>query len=99
MAEDGKIPLFGAEAPDSGEILLDGRPIRLGEPADAVRLGIGYVPAERRLEGIVGGMSVRENLALAHLGRLRRGPFPRARKPGALAAPSSRLSAARAAAP
>jgi ribose transport system ATP-binding protein len=67
--------LFGAEAPDSGEILLDGQPIRLGEPADAARLGIGYVPAERRLEGIVAGMSVRENLTLAHVGRLRRGPF------------------------
>ncbi|HSW07196.1 sugar ABC transporter ATP-binding protein [Aquabacterium sp.] len=67
--------LFGAEAPDSGEIVLDGKPVRLNEPADAVRLGIGYVPAERRLEGIVAGLSVRENLTLAHLEGLRRGPF------------------------
>lgn len=65
--------LFGAEAADSGEIVLDGQPIRLAEPADAVRLGIGYVPAERCVEGIVGGMSVRENMTLASLHRLRRG--------------------------
>ncbi len=67
--------LFGAEAPDSGEIVLDGQSIRLGEPADAVRLGIGYVPAERHAEGLVAGLNVRENMTLAHLGGLRRGPF------------------------
>ena len=67
--------LFGAEAPDSGEIVLDGQPVRLAEPADAVRLGIGYVPAERHVEGIVAGLSVRENMTLAHLDQLRRGPF------------------------
>ncbi len=66
--------LFGAEAPDSGEIVLDGQSIRLGAPADAVRLGIGYVPAERRVDGIVAGLSVRENMTLAHLHWLRRGP-------------------------
>ncbi len=67
--------LFGAERADTGEIVLDGRPVRLREPADAARLGIGYVPAERRLEGIVGGLGVRENMTLAHLDELRRGPF------------------------
>ena len=67
--------LFGAEEADSGEIVLDGQPIRLREPADAVRLGIGYVPAERQADGIVTGMSVRENMTLAHLGWLRLGPF------------------------
>lgn len=67
--------LFGAEEPDSGAILFDGRTVRLGEPADAVRLGIGYVPAERRAESIVGGLSIRENMTLAYLRELRRGPF------------------------
>ena len=67
--------LFGVERADAGEIVIDGQPVRLREPADAVRLGIGYVPAERRLEGIVGGLGVRENMTLAHLDELRRGPF------------------------
>lgn len=67
--------LFGALQPDAGEIMLDGQLIRLDEPADAVRHGIAYVPAERNAEGIVGGLSVRDNMTLAHLDRLRRGPF------------------------
>jgi len=67
--------LFGAEAPDGGDMLLDGQSIRLGGPADAVRLGIGYVPADRRIEGIVAGLSVAENMTLAQLDGLRRGPI------------------------
>ncbi|HTO61650.1 MAG TPA: sugar ABC transporter ATP-binding protein [Bradyrhizobium sp.] len=67
--------LFGAERADTGEIAIEGRQVRLREPADAVRLGIGYVPAERRLEGIIGGLGVRENMTLAHLNELMRGPF------------------------
>lgn len=66
--------LFGAEATDSGEIVIEGRPVRFSEPADAVRMGIAYVPAERCTEGIVPGLSVRHNMTLAHLGDLRRGP-------------------------
>lgn len=78
--------LFGALAPDAGEIALDGRPIRLSEPADAVRHGIAYVPAERHAEGIVAGLSVRENMTLAHLDLLRRGPFIDRAREGVLVA-------------
>ena len=67
--------LFGAERADAGEIILEGRQVRLRQPADAVRLGIGYVPAERRLDGIIGSLGVRENMTLAHLDDLRRGPI------------------------
>ncbi|HTO67601.1 MAG TPA: sugar ABC transporter ATP-binding protein [Bradyrhizobium sp.] len=66
--------LFGAEKPDSGEIVLDGRSVSFADPADAVRLGIGYVPAERSAEGIVDRLSVRKNMTLAHLDGLCRGP-------------------------
>ena len=99
--------LFGMEMADSGEILVDGRPVVLGEPADAVKLGIAYVPAERGSDGIIGALSVLENMTLAHLGKLRRGPFiDRARekalvehwiarlriKPAAAGAPAQHLS-------
>ena len=67
--------LFGAERADTGEIVVEGQQVRLREPADAVRLGIGYVPAERRLEGIIGGLGVRENMTLVHLDELLQGPF------------------------
>jgi len=59
--------LFGIEAPDGGTMSLDGRPLTLRSPADAVAGGIGYVPAERGTEGIIGGMSVAANMTLAHL--------------------------------
>jgi ribose transport system ATP-binding protein len=56
--------LFGADPLDAGEILLDGEPIRLDEPRDAVRLGIGLVPEERRAQGVVLDRSVSFNLNL-----------------------------------
>ena len=67
--------LFGADAPDSGEMLLDGVPKRFKGPQELVRAGIGYLPAERRVEGIIGGLSVRANMMLAHLREVTRGPF------------------------
>jgi ribose transport system ATP-binding protein len=67
--------LFGALAPDRGQLRLDGREVRFGTPADAIAAGIGYVPAERRIEGIVGGLGVRQNMTLARLDQIRRGPF------------------------
>ena len=65
--------LFGAEEADGGEILLDGQPAHFGGCADAVQAGIGYVPAERRTEGIIGGLSVKENITLAHIDEVLQG--------------------------
>lgn len=56
--------LFGAEPFRSGRIFLDGKAVNLSSPARAVQLGVGYVPAERRTEGIVVGRSVTENILL-----------------------------------
>ena len=47
--------LFGAESADSGQFLIDGAFVRFENPADAVER-VGYVPAERRVEGIIGGL-------------------------------------------
>lgn len=65
--------VYGAETPTAGELILEGQIVRLGGPADAVARGIGYVPAERRTEGVVAGMSVRQNMTLAHLRTVERG--------------------------
>jgi ribose transport system ATP-binding protein len=67
--------IFGAEPIARGEIRLQGRPFRADTPAAAVRAGVGYVPAERRTEGAALGMSVAENVSLAHLEEVTRGPF------------------------
>ncbi|MFM0282667.1 sugar ABC transporter ATP-binding protein [Paraburkholderia sediminicola] len=57
--------LFGADRADSGTILIEGRPVRLRSPHDAVRHGIGYCAEDRKKEGIVAELSIRENILLA----------------------------------
>lgn len=61
--------LFGADARDSGEILLDGKPLRVSSPAEAVKAGLSLVPEDRALQGLVLKMTVRENIVLATLPR------------------------------
>ncbi|HZZ12629.1 MAG TPA: sugar ABC transporter ATP-binding protein [Paraburkholderia sp.] len=57
--------LFGADRADSGTILIEGRAVRLRSPRDAVRHGIGYCAEDRKKEGIVAELSIRENIMLA----------------------------------
>jgi monosaccharide-transporting ATPase len=57
--------LFGLSSPDSGELQVDGQPVSFKTPADAVRHGLGLCPEERKADGIVAELSVRENIALA----------------------------------
>ncbi|OAJ52778.1 sugar ABC transporter ATP-binding protein [Paraburkholderia ginsengiterrae] len=57
--------LFGADRADSGTILVEGRPVKLRSPRDAVRHGIGYCAEDRKKEGIVAELSIRENIVLA----------------------------------
>ena len=62
--------LFGADQLDRGEILLDGKPVKIRTPGDAVNLGIALVPEDRKLQALILGMGVRENLSLPVLDRL-----------------------------
>ncbi|MFV3126071.1 sugar ABC transporter ATP-binding protein [Niveispirillum sp. KHB5.9] len=57
--------LFGAERADTGEILVDGKPVTLKGPRDAIRLGFGFCPEDRKLDGIIPDLSIRENIVLA----------------------------------
>jgi ribose transport system ATP-binding protein len=77
--------LFGAEPFTSGTIALDGRRMALRSPVEAVKAGIGYIPAERRIEGIAQGMSVQENIFLADPSTVSAGPFLDPRKAAAQA--------------
>ena len=67
--------LAGLAPADSGEIRMHGRPIRLDRPRAAVAAGIGYVPRERRVEGIVGFLPMASNITLGHLASVMRGVF------------------------
>jgi galactofuranose transport system ATP-binding protein len=62
----------GALTPSAGRITVAGRPVRKGSPGAAIRAGISLLPEDRKSEGIVPGLSVRENIALAVLPRLSR---------------------------
>ena len=59
--------LFGADAVDAGEIRFAGQPARFRGPGDAIRAGMGFCTEDRKAEGIVPHLSVRENLTLAAL--------------------------------
>lgn len=67
--------LFGVETCDGGEILLDGRPVTRWSIAKAVAAGLAFVPAERKVEGMIGGYSGIRNIALVHRGDVMAGPF------------------------
>ncbi|MFL5927746.1 MAG: sugar ABC transporter ATP-binding protein [Gaiellaceae bacterium] len=64
--------VFGADPVEAGEIRIDGEPVVLRSPRDAVRHRIGFAPEDRKTDGIVPQLSVRENLTLALLPHLRR---------------------------
>src|SRR5688500_14914749 len=57
--------LFALDARDSGEISVDGKVADLEHPTDALKLGLGFCPEDRKHSGIVADLSVRENIALA----------------------------------
>ncbi|WP_027521162.1 sugar ABC transporter ATP-binding protein [Bradyrhizobium sp. Ec3.3] len=57
--------VFGAERSDQGQAKVEGAPVRLQTPRDGVRHGFGYCPEERKTEGIVAELTVRENIVLA----------------------------------
>ncbi len=56
--------IFGADPADRGEFLVEGRRERIASPADAIALGFGFCPEDRKADGIVGKLSVRENIIL-----------------------------------
>jgi ribose transport system ATP-binding protein len=62
--------LFGAIPVDAGAILIAGRPLAVTSPKAAIHAGIGFVPEDRKTQGLVLGMSVRRNVSLPFLGRL-----------------------------
>ena len=61
--------LFGADRPDGGSLELDGRPLAIRSPRDAIRAGICLLTEDRKAQGLVLGQSVLHNFGLPNLGR------------------------------
>jgi monosaccharide-transporting ATPase len=57
--------LFGLDAADGGELRIDGKRVTTGNPTEAISHGLALCPEERKTEGLVADLSVRENIALA----------------------------------
>jgi len=62
--------IFGADAKDSGQVVLEHRPLRIGSPRAAVRSGIGLLPEDRKEQGAILSMSVRKNVTMPSLSRV-----------------------------
>ena len=71
--------VFGELPLTSGSIEIDGKPVRIKAPEDAIRQGIGFAPEDRKREGLILIRSVLENASLAILRRLTRFHFVRQR--------------------
>ena len=59
--------IFGIETADSGEIFVDGKKLTVREPKDAIAAGIGMLTEDRKHNGIMGVLSVRDNITIAAL--------------------------------
>ncbi len=59
--------IFGADRMDSGSIELNGRPLRLSSPRDAVRTRVGLVPEDRKGQGVILEAPIRVNTTLAKI--------------------------------
>jgi inositol transport system ATP-binding protein len=67
--------IFGLIPLEGGEIRVNGTPVHIASPADAIHCGIVMVAEDRKLSGVVPGMSVQSNMTLASLRRFCRGPW------------------------
>jgi ribose transport system ATP-binding protein len=76
------LSLFGARKLSRGQVEIGGRRVRLRSPADAIRRGlaIALVPEDRKTEGLMLPMSVKDNLTLAVLGRISRAGIVRRKR-------------------
>ncbi|MFB3907399.1 MAG: sugar ABC transporter ATP-binding protein [Candidatus Eisenbacteria bacterium] len=75
--------LFGAQRPRSGEILLDGTPVAIRSPREAIARGIALLTEDRKAQGLVLGLSARENFSLPNLPRWSRFGWIRRREESA----------------
>jgi len=67
--------VFGVNQKDSGEIYVRGKKVEINTPMDAIRLGIGLIPEDRKLQGLVLKMTVKDNVVLPSLKRLSKKGF------------------------
>ena len=64
--------IFGAQPLDSGAVEVDGKQVKTGSPPAAIKAGVAFLPEDRKSDGVIPDLSVRENIVAAALPRLSR---------------------------
>ena len=59
--------VFGSRKKSGGQVLLNGEPLEIKHPQDAIKSGIGFITEDRKDEGLVLDLSIRENIALTNM--------------------------------
>ena len=77
--------IFGLDPMATGQIYIEGKQVQIRHPVDAMGLGMGFVPEDRKRFGLVLSMRVRENITLPTVGRLARYGWIRSRQEATLA--------------
>lgn len=70
--------IYGADKNQTGTLKVDGKEVKINQPLDAMKLGMGLLPDDRKAEGIIADLSVRENIILAmqaKLGPMKKIPY------------------------
>lgn len=57
--------IFGIDAPDKGELLINGKKVEKFSPLESIKTGVGLCPEDRKEEGIIGDLTIRENIIVA----------------------------------
>lgn len=82
--------IFGIDKALSGQILLDNKELEIGSPKNAIKAGLAFVPENRKEEGVIVEMAIRDNLAMAGLDRYQRASFVSERRINEVAESSRR---------
>jgi len=59
--------IFGIEKKDSGRILVEGKQVEILSPSNAINAGIGFVPEDRKLQGLILNMAIRDNISIPNI--------------------------------
>jgi ABC-type sugar transport system ATPase subunit len=62
--------IFGMEKMASGEVLINGKEVKINHPADAIKLGLGMIAEDRKEQGMLLKLSVQDNMTIVHLKKL-----------------------------
>ncbi len=77
--------VFGADPVESGKVILNGKTLKITDPGSALEQGIGLIPEDRKNQGVLLGLTVKENVTFSSLKQAMVGPFVDDRKDAKIA--------------